>query len=378
MNTAQFIQAIKEINASTYSYGNEILYMMGKTPGDLLDPVKVDGAVWIIGRSYAASPQRRSYGKTKTGEKYNNFGGDTVIRPVWPVKTQNDGREGFFEFISKEIDMVCLKDLIREYHGKGLTYRFSPLAVKRKTDKNKTLISCEMDKNDQALLVRSIAAVLAFNQQLNAAIEKFDDVPASHEFRGECVACSNHISFASKFLHFYFPNLVFIIDSYAFSGGKALFNGGEKTVRYIRTPPTDTVCFEGDVYQQFPKDIVKKICTDVTAEVVKMLKTMLPADRADFSLKNANMMIDPDKTVEDNSDDPLNGNHYVEHCVRSYLLGEFLARNGVVPCSVITAEPCVKPMPRLTDAVFLNIKKPLTRKESDYQKSLSETFYSKV
>ena len=32
------------------------------------------------------------------------------------------------------------------------------------------------------------------------------------------VCCSNHISFCSKFLHFYFPLSVFIIDSYAFDG----------------------------------------------------------------------------------------------------------------------------------------------------------------
>ena len=56
-----FNKELEKINANSWGYGNEILYLMAKDPQDLTDKAKLAGAIWLIGRAYAASPQRRSY-----------------------------------------------------------------------------------------------------------------------------------------------------------------------------------------------------------------------------------------------------------------------------------------------------------------------------
>ena len=197
MDIREFNAELEKINKNSWGYGNEILYCMAQNSHDLTDKDKLAGAIWLIGRAYAASPQRRSYGKTKTGKKYKNFDGKDVIRPIWPVKTQNDGREGFFDDIAKNTDISCLDTLIKK--SNSFSYKFDLLTNNNSSDKQ--------------LLIDSIVAVLSFNKSLGAAIEVFDGVDqlVDHMFDGEYVSCNNHISFVSKFLHFYFPKIVFIM-----------------------------------------------------------------------------------------------------------------------------------------------------------------------
>ena len=42
------------------SFGNQILYDMCKS-GNMLNPEELADEIWLIGRSYAASPERRFY-----------------------------------------------------------------------------------------------------------------------------------------------------------------------------------------------------------------------------------------------------------------------------------------------------------------------------
>ena len=353
MDIIQFNEELNNINKNSWGYGNEILYYMAKDPNDLKDKDKLAGAIWLIGRAYAASPQRRSYGKTKTGKKYKNFDGKDVTRPIWPVKTQNDGREGFFDDIAKNTDISCLDTLIKK--SNSFSYKFDLLINNNSSDKQ--------------LLIDSIVAVLSFNKSLRAAIEVFDGVDqlVDHMFDGEYVSCNNHISFVSKFLHFYFPKIVFIIDNFAYNGGCYLFNGSENEPkrRNFNIPPTKTEYFNQVVYDNLPKSHIKNLVDDITKNVKKSLDFRVEGDS-----KNINNV---------DSDDQLEGKHYIEHCVRSYLIGCYLTQKKIIPINQMKCFPNIQiqSMPRLTDAIFLNIKKALTPKEEAYQKSLEETFYKK-
>ena len=294
MNIREFNEELKNIHDSSWGYGNEILYCMTKDSNDLQDKDKLAGAIWLIGRAYAASPQRRSYGKTATGEKYKNSNSDEVIRPIWPVKTQNDGREEFFNEIAKNINTDYLLDLIKKYDCKSTRYCFSEFPSKKN---NYSIYDVDRER-----LIASIVAVLSFNKSLSAAIEIFDrvDLLPNHTFEGESVSCNNHISFSSKFLHFYFPNLVFIIDNFAYNGGALLFNGSEAKTkrRYIYTPPTDTAYFAGDIYDEFSQETVKKLFVNISKEVEKSI---------------GNVEADEDKKtnsgIENGSE--LEGKHYI-------------------------------------------------------------------
>lgn len=366
MTFDEFVSKIKSINGSLYSYGNEILYNMCKTPADLDDPQKLSGAIWLIGRAYAASPQRRSYGKTKTSEEYINFDRKSVRRPIWPVRTQNDGREGFFDYISKNLDRSCFEDIMKSQKN-PTTFSYTVRINNEGTANTK---SYQISDQDKTLLTGAISAVLKFNENLSNAIEMFDGVPDSKKFKDEDVKCNNHISFASKFLHFYFPNTVFIIDSFSYDGGGALLNAIDKNgnilPRYIIDPPTDNNCFDSNVYDELKKagfcqDAVKAITQDI-------IETLYPTNKSEKYLKNN------DNAVK--GDDSIEGKHYITHCVRSYLMGAFLKKNSVSPINCINGAPSLCSMPRLIDAVFLNIKRPLTEKEKKYQESLDDTFYN--
>ena len=179
----KFKEKLIELNEASWSYGNEVLYTMAENPDHLQDKKKLEGAIWIIGRAYAASPQRRSYGTTNNDIGYINLNGDENLkkRPIWPVKTQNDGREGFFGEIANNFDTSCIDGLIKDYHTKNLKYEFN------------------LSDNDIKLLRTSMNAVLYFNDNLSRSIEKFDKVPAQSNIK-----CNNHISFQANFFIFIF------------------------------------------------------------------------------------------------------------------------------------------------------------------------------
>ncbi len=415
MNLENFNIAIKEINNKTYAYGNEILYSMAADPCDLNNKKKLNGAMWIIGRSYAASPQRRAYRRRKKGEKtegktYINANGKEVTRPVWPVRTSNDGREGFFEYIAeyiaKHLDKTCISDLISNVKLQKQTYKFSSFA-KSEENNNKTVHA--IAKEDFELLQISVSAVLSFNAELSKAIEEFDQVPDSNEFDGQKFHCNNHISFASKFLHFYFPNMVFIIDSFACSGGQLLFSKGKPSKKNSKQSKENSkpskenyICysknpkeidwsqepeeikksfdwFEDEIYEAFSKDDVKYNADKLKDAIFP--KIMGDDEPDEPEERNAKTSADP----KEDADDKISVKQYIDHCVRSYLLGKYIHDKKITPSQQIANMPSSQqianmpsfnPMSRLTDAVFLNIKKEPTENEYKHMKSLKETFYN--
>ena len=151
-----FLDAVRELNSNSRFFGNEVLYNMAQQ-GELCDRVHLAGSMWLIGRSYAASPQRRYYGK------------NSAVK----LKSDDDGRDFFFSYIAREMSM--------DWMQKAPTNMFA------------------FDDSDQdwLSLQQSVEMVLQFNLALSRAIEKFDGVE-----EGSKDYCSNHISFCSKYLHF--------------------------------------------------------------------------------------------------------------------------------------------------------------------------------
>ncbi len=280
MDYQGFLAAVQSLNENSYFYGNEVLYRMA-AESDMRSPDQLAGTMWLIGRSYAASPQRRSYVKKH------------------PVRPDNDGRDQFFSYIAKALELPNILE----------------------KDDFITFKTCD----DVELLTNSIRMVLQFNLSLSKAIEKFDDAP-------EGVHCTNHISFCSKFLHFYYRNAVFIIDSYAQAGATHLFGGyNANKLKYICEPvDRNTDYFDETVYKQFPK---KK---------VNDLKKCIEGNLADV-------------LAQYKSRKQENAKAYVKHCVRSYLLGCKLKEEKVIPSAQLAGEE-FRSMPRLIDTVFLNIK----------------------
>lgn len=345
MDINKFNDELKKINNGSWGYGNEVLYCMAKDPHNLTDKDKLSGAIWLIGRAYAASPQRRSYGVTENTVEYINLEGKTPTKcPIWPVRTQNDGREGFFDEIAGEMKQYIESD-----------------EVFKNLIKNQTAYLYDRSDSDIDLLVVSIIAVLRFNLFLSQSLEKFDGVPANNELKKNKVYCSNHISFASKFLHFYFPSRIFIIDNYARDGGKLLFNENKSSAFYD-APKHGSNAFEDDIHKHFSASEVKGIYDKISRknEIVDIYEIYKKRAR------NANTSSEDNFTVRD----------YIEHCIRSYLLGCHIKAEGISPIKQIkyTDNYTVESMPRLTDSVFLNIKAPISDKVKDHYVCLKEIY----
>ena len=293
-----FFDAVKALDKNSHSYGNDVLYNMCANM-DLTNFEQLAGAMWLIGRSYAASPQRRHYGT------------DTDKKSLWPVRSDNDGRDQFFSYSARHI-LQNNPDTLNGLNG-TFTYKYT--------------------ESDVRLLIDSITKVLQFNLALSAAIEAFDYATE--------VACTNHISFCSKFLHFCYPNSVFIIDEYSRIGASRLFNHADKvyichcdeTFNLLKMQNSgDQYYLSKDVYSEFPKHEY----SDILQQAEKCLDPLLE---------------------QYNNRKRENARAYIIHCVRSYILGCRLMK----ACTI--ADTKSKYMPRLVDTIFLNIKGPLSGKE---------------
>lgn len=353
MTVNEFIKELKRINTDSWGYGNEVMYLMSQEPLDLNDKDKLSGAIWLIGRAYAASPQRRSYGTTENNEGYININGDIPKkRPVWPVRTQNDGRDGFFDEIARSIKESISHDSMFQ----KLITAYS---------ENRSAYSYDYSEKDIQTLTESILAVLQYNLYLSQALEEYDEVPIGHMFNFDPVYCSNHISFSSKFLHFYFPHRVFIIDSFACDGGKYLFNGNESTKlrAFYDAPSKGADAFNDSIYKLFSKEKASEIYTTITGNASIKTNT----DIYDKRTRKSTASYENSSAARD----------YIEHCIRSYLLGCFITNDTkIVPINQIrySTSFSVNSMPRLTDAVFLNIKAPITGAVENHYRSVKEVY----
>lgn len=165
--------------------GNKTLYALcEKYP--LYDNPSEDalsGQIWLIGRSYAASPERRHY--------------------KWPEKTKEDnnpwqggnGLDTFFKSLAQE--------LLKKDSGFEKIIDF----IK---DNRKKQYEFDYNEKDIELLLQVGDIVNSFNDVLKKAIKRVDkNVMEAHPN----AEINNFISFSSKYMHFQLKNIVFIKDS---------------------------------------------------------------------------------------------------------------------------------------------------------------------
>lgn len=147
---------------------NQVLYAMCKKYPELLSIEQLSAKAFLIGRSYAASPQR--------GVKNNS----------------NSMNYAFFDFYASEvIKNIELNKKVKDFH----------LIL----NKLKSVSSISLES-----LYEAIKLIIIFNDASYASI---------HNFGGK-----NTISFSSKLLHFHLPRSVFIIDSYANKNAKLVID----------------------------------------------------------------------------------------------------------------------------------------------------------
>lgn len=214
------------------SIGNKVLY-------DLCESFpmndNVNGLIaklWLIGRSYAASIERRNYGKEYSKVKDNENKLD--------LNTGSNGTDSFFKKVSENIikdkEYEEIVNVINELKDKKYTYNFN-------NDKEILNKTCELIIKFNALVRRAIEL------SDKDALEKFEEInKKSKEERN----LRYFISFSSKFLHFHLSELVFIYDSFSFSHAKRKSGKSQKS-NYIFIDEKGNTIFE------IPSDNVKSL-----------------------------------------------------------------------------------------------------------------------
>ena len=196
----KFLEEIIEIigDSRKRSFGNGVLYEISKNeePHCWGNKSILTDKLWLIGRSYSVSLERRYKLSTDTDDETR--------------KKINHGKGKGTFFSSVAANMIENK-------------RYKDVMSEIKTLKNLKFDESEEDKKN---FKKAIDIVNIFNDLCVDSIEKFDMVNNSEiysklEFR-------NHFSFSSKFLHFHLPNNVFILDRYSREGGELLFSNKTK------------------------------------------------------------------------------------------------------------------------------------------------------
>ncbi len=202
---------------------NIVLYNMCKDDEGKIDDIfseRLAGKIWLIGRSYAASPERRHY----TFYENNN----KIERPEGlEIKTSNaDGTSGFFDAIAENMK--------KNENARIVSNHFDYL---------QKLKGFRGDYRDDDILSHMVQLIYYFNKILVEAIEAFDKkdkiLADYNEQKNTNITakCNNFISFCSKFMHFHLPNVVFIYDSYSYAGGKKWikdnYNGKPKYIEWL-------------------------------------------------------------------------------------------------------------------------------------------------
>lgn len=164
--------------------------------------------VWLIGRAYAASPERYAYKRNSSSAK--------------PKDETPEGYESFFNDIARILfeGKPCYRgniidsDASQARMAKSMFERalveLSRLAPQR--------YSFTDDARDLELLDKIVTCVLDFAESIRAARCARDQALAKRTGHNVVVSVDKQffpLSFSSKFLHFHFPKLVFIYDSIA-------------------------------------------------------------------------------------------------------------------------------------------------------------------
>ena len=305
-------EAIETLDGS-FGFGNGILYdMCSSSTTDLSNPYHLSDMIWLIGRAYAASPERRTYGYEKDVDgKLKKDTKDKWI-PLWKATNADDGKGDYFISIAR--------DIVNSKNFNSLLKIVS--AIKDST------YSYDNGESDIAALSNGIYAVYLYNALIRDASEEFDglnlpDNPKAVAAKKSGARCKNQISFCSKFLHFHCPGIVFIIDQYSFEGGKRVI-----PLRKLSCAPK----FETDSKELVPleavtlKNAYQEVLMKVTAQLKKLDSNLFEND-----------------TISNEEEKILS---YVYHCTRAYCVAKHLRDQINLMVN-----------PRLIDDLFLRIKK---------------------
>lgn len=290
-----FEEIVRKIANTKCSFGNNILYDMCKNKAgqDWTNPDVLADKMWLIGRSYAASPERR----------YINTNPENKIK----FNVSGDGTNLFFNKTSEQI----LKKAV------GNRNRIQNLTKKYRFD---------LSENDIDILTDSIMSVFDFNNLVINASSDFDLKVQNIENK-DAIRYKNQISFCSKFLHFHFPFTVFIFDSFTFSNAKYLFSNRTKTdafIEYGENSASLTINGSSKVANKFLSD----------------------ADFDSFEKQIQNKLCDTSSEKYENAH-----KEYIKHCINAYKTGYLI--NEIIPVSEIECEYYT----RAVDNLLLHIKK---------------------
>ena len=285
---------------------------------DLSNPKHLSDMIWLIGRAYAASPERRTYGYKRGEDGKLEKTTDNKRHPLWKAKNANDGKGGYFISIARNMTDV-------EKSPKFSTFLETVNAVKGRT------YSYDDGEGDIATLSNGIYAVYLYNNLIRNASEEFDGLNVSNDPKASAAReagarCKNQISFCSKFLHFHCPGIVFIIDQYSLEGGKRVI-----PLKRLSSDPQ----FENTSKELVPLEPVnlRDAYEDVQGKVVDRLKESV-----------SNLFAEDLTTVSDEEEKILS---YVNHCARAYCVAKYLKDQDQNNLTVT---------PRLIDDLFLRIK----------------------
>lgn len=278
INNEKIGKIIDYIASEECSFGNKLLYDMCRDiDGQKWDNTKIlADKIWLIGRAYTASPERRiSKGK---------------------VEKTGDGTGDYFKGVAKYIHNNCniKKETVDMLNG---NYKF------------------DFSDSDINLLICTIKSVEKFNDAVKKASIEYD------EPRKEESNYKNQISFCSKFLHFHFPDTVFIIDSFSKEATSYLFsNRTSSNKKSIKIENWDI---------SISKDEIKELLEECKESIVVSKFESDLYNQAAFS-------------------EPIT--EYANHCIRAYKIA-CIFKNRLGDESNKTSYP------RMVDTLLLNIKK---------------------
>lgn len=245
------------------SFGNQILYDMcdpNKNPWG--DAARLADKIWLIGRSYAASPERRYY------RKKNESGADEGRTEP---ETRGDGTGKYFQ----ETAEILRQDK-----------RYSGLAAGLQA---LTPLRFDGGAEDIKRLKQGIVCVALFNEMLKNASKQYDQKHNAGIY--ESLVYRNQVSFGSKFLHFHVPHSIFIIDHFTKEGGCFLCS--------TRTRKNAGLEDCGVVIDKAVREAINAYCPPFKISVE-----------------------DIDTEVGDDAKEAVDW--YINHCLRSYRFGCFL------------------------------------------------------
>ena len=273
-------------------FGNRILYdMCSRKDPEAQNTEALGDKIWLIGRSYAASPERRY--TWKKDEKNN--------AEQKKLTTTGDGTETYFHYIAGQLQFP-----IDDF--KNQEYRF------------------DFSDDDLQKLKSSIEAVLEFSNSVRDANKKYDE--DYNKAQADHMIHRNQLSFSSKFLHFHYPDSIFIFDDFSAHGGRYLFPKQKRKDTKVYIAASD-ISFTQDT----PEAIINSALPDREPSQ-KILKDFHKRLREAVDLKE----VDPELVK-----------CYVDHCFNAYAAGcliRICANGRPISCT----------MPRAADNLLLHTR----------------------